>query len=214
MQNPEREATFIEEARRAQLVRSAIDTVNEIGYPRASLSEIAKRARVAKSAIVYYFGSKEALLLQVLDDTFTALGAVVEQAVSKESGPRQRLHAYASSYLAHVSSHRAEVAAAVAIIVAHRDADGTPLYLADTGDDTELLRHILTAGVEEGVFRDVRVSVAAKVVAALLDTAITEVQMRRDTDLAALVEEIFAFLDGGLAPPGNVTSQVAEQEGR
>ena len=35
------ERTFIENARRAQIVASAIDTIAEVGYSRASLGRIA-----------------------------------------------------------------------------------------------------------------------------------------------------------------------------
>lgn len=191
--------TFTETARRAQIVGSAIDTVNEIGYPRASLAEIAKRAGVAKSAIVYYFGSKDALLLHAVGQVFEALGTAIETAVAAETAAEARLRAYAVSYLAHIDAHRREVAAAVAILVSHRDADGTPLYLTSSEEDTALLRSILSDGMDAGAFRTMPLPAAVSIVEALLDIAITAVQMDLQADLAERTDEIVDFLFRGLA---------------
>lgn len=175
--------TFTETARRAQLIAAAITTVNEIGYHRASLSEIAQRARVAKSAIVYYFSSKEALLLSVLEDVFTRLEAAVAQAVDSGAEPSAQLRAYARGYLSYVDGHRAEVTAGIEIVVSHRTEDGTPLYLTGTEEDSRLLRGILSAGMEAGVFRRMPLRVAVSLVEALLDVPVTELQRDLEADI-------------------------------
>lgn len=201
MHATDRKQTFTEAARRAQILQATIATVNEIGYHRASLAEIADHAGVAKSAIVYYFGSKENLLMQVLDHTFTALGDVVEAAVAAESTPDGRLRAYAQSYLSHVDAHRAEVAAAVTILLSHRASDGTPLYLKVDDDDTALLRSILSAGMDAGDFRRMSLADAVQIAESLLDLAITAVQRDLTADLATLTPEIVRFLFSGLTEP-------------
>lgn len=196
-----RERTFTETARRAQLVSAAIATVNEIGYHRASLSAIAARAGVAKSAIVYYFSSKEALLLAVVDEVFTRLDAAIEPAVRAQTDPVAQLRAYARAYLAHVDAHRAEVVAGLEIVVSHRLDDGTPLYLTGTDADTRLLRSILTAGMDAGVFRRMSLDHAVSIVEALLDLWTTDLQRDLHAELGGLGEETIAFLLRGLAPP-------------
>lgn len=198
MPQKEHPPTFTEAARRAQIIDSAIATVNELGYHRASLAEIAKRAPVAKSAIVYYFGSKDALLLHVLDQVFSALGAAVEAAVTTEVTPDARLRAYAESYLSHIDTHRREVAAGVTIVVSHRDADGTPLYLLQSDEDTALLRSILSDGMDAGTFRSMPLAAAVTIAESLLDLAITTVQQDLDSDLAELNAEIIEFVFRGL----------------
>jgi AcrR family transcriptional regulator len=57
--------TFIETARRAQIIECAIDAIAELGYPKASLEQIAERAGVSASVIIYYFGSKKGLVREV-----------------------------------------------------------------------------------------------------------------------------------------------------
>lgn len=195
----ETQPTFTEAARRAQIVGSAVTTINEIGYAGASLSEIAARAGVAKSAIVYYFRSKDALLLQVADQVFGALGTAVWEAVQHGTTPEARLRGYAEAYLAHIDTHRHGVAAAVAILVSHRTADGTPLYLMTSEEDSALLRSILTDGMAAGSFRRLPIEAAVTIVESLLDIAITAVQRDLDADITELRAEILDYMFRGLA---------------
>ncbi len=58
------DCSFIEKARRAQIMECAIETLAEVGYVKASLGQIAKRAKISKGVISYYFTNKEELLEQ------------------------------------------------------------------------------------------------------------------------------------------------------
>ncbi|MBE1875472.1 TetR family transcriptional regulator [Myceligenerans pegani] len=186
--------SFIETARRRQLIDAAVATVNEVGYHRASLAEIGKRAGIVKSAIGYYFSSKEALLLELVQEAFTALGESVLGAVSGHEQATARLRAYAEAYLAHVDAHRHAIAAAVEIVVSHRTADGTPLYLVENEEDTALLRSILTAGMEQGSFLRMPIKVATGFVESVLDHAITVVQRDPRADLGDLRAHAVPFV--------------------
>lgn len=186
--------SFIEAARRRQILDAAVTTVNEIGYHRSSLAEIAQRADIAKSALVYYFSSKEALLLELVEAAFTALGEHVAAAVDGIEEPRARLQSYAHAYLDHVDGHRRAIAAAVEIVVSHRTAEGTPLYLVEDDEDTALLRGILRRGMSDGIFRAMPLDVATGLVESVLDRAITLVQRDPEADLGDLRAEAVPFL--------------------
>ena len=190
--------TLVEAARREQIVKGTIAAVNELGYHRASLSEIARRAGVAKSALVYYFGSREALLMSVIDQIFTQLDDDIEAAVAEHSAPVDRLNAYARAYTHHVHTHRQEMAAGIEIVLSHRDEKGTPLYLIVGEDDRRLLSGILEEGIEKGDFRGIPLPVATVMVEGLIDLVITEIQRDADADLTPLAEEIMPFILRGL----------------
>ncbi|WP_420112492.1 TetR/AcrR family transcriptional regulator [Pseudactinotalea sp.] len=186
--------TFTERARRAQILEAAISTVNEVGYPRASLAEIARRAGVAKSAIVYYFATKDALLMHVIEHVFEAMDRALVDAVAPLTDPQERLRAYVIAYLEHVDGHRAAVTAGIEIVVSHRNADGVPLYLAGTEDDSALLRGILREGMEQGAFRSIPLEVAVAMVEALLDVPSTALQRDLDADLSHVLPEIVTMV--------------------
>ena len=60
-----RERTFIENARRQQIVAAAIDTIAEVGFAQASLARIAERIGISKGVISYHFAGKDDLVRQV-----------------------------------------------------------------------------------------------------------------------------------------------------
>lgn len=53
---------------RAQIMDAAIATILEAGFYRASSNAIARRANVSWGSIQYHFGSREALLIAVLEE--------------------------------------------------------------------------------------------------------------------------------------------------
>jgi AcrR family transcriptional regulator len=57
----QRNQTFIEAARRAQIVTAAIETIAGLGYGQASLARIAERAGTSKGVISYHFPGKDDL---------------------------------------------------------------------------------------------------------------------------------------------------------
>ncbi|GLP83092.1 TetR/AcrR family transcriptional regulator [Mycobacterium antarcticum] len=56
------------EATRRKIVDSAVDLINEIGYPAAGLGDIIERAELTKGALYYHFDSKEALATAIIEE--------------------------------------------------------------------------------------------------------------------------------------------------
>ncbi|MFH8756418.1 TetR/AcrR family transcriptional regulator [Streptomyces atroolivaceus] len=86
----QRPRTFIEQARRAQLLDVTIGLVAEHGYAGTSLARIAAGAGITKAAVLYHFPSKEAVVVaarnQVLGGMARHVGEAVE-AVGAEEAP-------------------------------------------------------------------------------------------------------------------------------
>lgn len=80
---------------RARLVEAAIDSILELGFYRASSNAIAERAGVSWGVIQYYFGSREALMLAVLDEGLHRLGRTLHDAHITSETVSGRLQEYA-----------------------------------------------------------------------------------------------------------------------
>ena len=74
------------EATRRKIIDSAVDLINEIGYPAAGLGDIIERAELTKGALYYHFDSKEALATAIIEEgAQSVLGAF--RAAGRSSSP-------------------------------------------------------------------------------------------------------------------------------
>src|SRR5579863_3120226 len=83
-----KERTFIETARRQQIVAAAIDTIAEVGFAQASLARIAERIGISKGVISYHFAGKDDLIRQVAIEIVEAARAyIIPRLVAESTGP-------------------------------------------------------------------------------------------------------------------------------
>ncbi|WP_444963617.1 TetR/AcrR family transcriptional regulator [Nocardiopsis sp. M1B1] len=102
--------SFIEEARRGQIVRAAVETIAEEGYARASFVRIAARASVSPGLITYHFRTKERLLRQVLEYVNARLDRAMEGGPEPLAGFEDALTRIISGHVMHCSRHPREMA--------------------------------------------------------------------------------------------------------
>jgi AcrR family transcriptional regulator len=56
------------EATRRKIIDSAVELINEIGYPASGLADIIERAELTKGALYYHFDSKEAVATTIIEE--------------------------------------------------------------------------------------------------------------------------------------------------
>lgn len=86
--------SFIEAARRAQIIECAIDAIAELGFAQASLAQIAKRAGVSTGVISYYFAGKDDLIREVAAHVYEVGRIFIEPRVQQQPDARSALHAF------------------------------------------------------------------------------------------------------------------------
>lgn len=97
--------SFIERARREQLIRITIELVAEEGYAAASLTRIARTAGITKGAVLYHFASRDAVVAAALAHVLDVLVAEVGAAV--DAAPADRAPAaYVRRMVGHLTAHR------------------------------------------------------------------------------------------------------------
>ncbi len=79
--------------RRAPLLRAALDLFSRFGLHGVSVDQVAERAQVSKSSLLYYFATKEALYVAVLRDLLS-LWLEPLRALSAEQEPRAAIADY------------------------------------------------------------------------------------------------------------------------
>jgi TetR/AcrR family transcriptional regulator, fatty acid metabolism regulator protein len=177
--------TFLETARRAQIMAAAIDTIAELGYGQASLARIADTAGSSKGVILYHFGSKDELIRELVSELSAKGRAYLGPRLEAESTGSGMLRAYIEFNLAFIRENRNHVLATVEIALNGRSADGSPLYdLSVREAGVGALRELLAYFQGTGDFRaDFDPLVMALAIRATLDAVPARLARNPDLDL-------------------------------
>lgn len=188
--------SFIEAARRAQIVECAIDALAELGYAQTSLARIAERAQISKSVISYYFAGKDDLMQQIVVDVYTKGAHFILPRIQAESSARGMLLAFISSNVEFIATHRKAAIAATEVISNLRKPDGT-FHFDQAADEPNLqgVEWILKKGQKEGSFREFDTRVMALTIRAAIDRFGSQLIAEPSLDWAAYARELCATFD-------------------
>jgi TetR/AcrR family fatty acid metabolism transcriptional regulator len=193
----QKERTFIETARRAQIMAAAIDTIAELGYGQASLSRIAETAGTSKGVICYHFGGKDDLIRELVAELSAKGRAYLGPRLEAEPTGAGMLRTYIESNLAFMRENRNHVVAAVEIALNARGADGSPLYdfsIRDTG--VAALRQLLTHFQGTGDFRaDFDPQVMATAIRGAVDAVAPQLARNAELDVGHYGRELADLFD-------------------
>ncbi|MFC6819328.1 TetR/AcrR family transcriptional regulator, partial [Nonomuraea dietziae] len=103
--------SFIEQARRAQIMASAIEVIAEVGFAKASLALIAKHAGISKGVISYHFAGKDELMEQVVDHVYSGIADFVLARMEGESTATGLLRTHLLTVAEHMRDHRVQLMA-------------------------------------------------------------------------------------------------------
>lgn len=182
--------SFIEEARRAQIIAAAIETLAEIGFGRASLAQIAKRAQISPSLIPYHFRDKEALILETLTEIAAGWESYVATQVASSATPTDQLGNYITATLAYMGTRPNHYAALIEIAFNARTDSGVLLYRLDEEDTSlELLKRVLRSGQQAGLFRSFNVQHMALTIRGAINEFLTEMH-KSGADLEAYTTDV------------------------
>lgn len=152
------EMSFIEKARRAQIVEATIDVLAELGYSNTSFAQIAKKSGISRGLISYHFKNKDDLMLQVVMEVFAANMIYVNEQAAAQTSAREKLHAYIEANLTHMGQQPKRFLAMIEVVMNAKTSDGESIFKAiSQADDDELgyteLEDIFRVGQASGEFR-------------------------------------------------------------
>lgn len=185
------EPTFIERARRAQIVEAAIETIASAGYAGASLARIASRAGISKSVISYHFHGKDELVGEVIKAAIAKANAVMRPRVTMQRSYSAALRAYIESNLAFMAAYPNHVIALLNISAstyAGRRED--PKAALGLGNAVSELEELLRRGQRATEFRDFSPRVMAVTIRNAIDALPLMLATDRKLDLEKYAHEL------------------------
>ena len=192
----QRARTFIDEARRKQLVAVTIDTLAEVGFARTSLAEIAKRAGVSKGVISYHFAGKNELIEQVIASVYTDEASFIDDLLKQEGSAFSKLKLYLEGSVGFLVAERKLLQALTEIFLNYRKPDGSLFY--DGSSDEPMvaaLEAILRKGQEDGDFCEFEPRVVALTMKSTIDTLPMHMALHPEMDMEAYAEQLVALFD-------------------
>ena len=161
--------SFIEEARRRQIVETAIRTIATRGYSQASLAEIAREAGISKGVISYHFEGKDELVEEILSRLLREPAEFIKKRVDAHDRAMDRLRAYVTANFDFMKTHRDNYVALVDLWESRASGSGNRFSAEAYGPSRAYLTRILEAGHQSGEFRDLDRGTVAPVIQAAID---------------------------------------------
>lgn len=194
--------TFVQEARRNQIIGCAIQALAEDGYPAASLANIAARAKISKSVVAHYFGSKDQLVEEVAKAVFAAATADLMPRLQSATTMRERLSSYLEGRVLFLQTHRDHMLALFEIWTNLRTADGSLRFgESDATETIDAIEQLLRAGQRSGEFGNFDTDVMAMAIRQAVDGVLLTLRGRPDLDLARYAHELVALFLRATANP-------------
>jgi AcrR family transcriptional regulator len=140
--------TFTESGRRAQIVTAAIEVIAEVGYAKASFSQIAKHAGLSSTGMIsYHFAGKDDLLAACVAEIERVTDAFMQARIQAADGHVAVLRAYVEANVALVGEHPAPVRALIDIV------RNVPAHRAGVNQRLALFEEHFRSGQAAGAFR-------------------------------------------------------------
>jgi AcrR family transcriptional regulator len=174
--------TFIEQARRRQIIDAAVDVLARDGYGAASLAAIAGDVGVSKGVILYHFAGKDDLLRAVVADVLEEATAQMRPRIQAAASFTEALGEYITSNLDFIASRRHKILALTEIFNNMRPGPGEPApYGEGHRAAVAALTDLLAAGQRAGEFGAFSAGYAAVALRAAID-AVGDL-LRADPDM-------------------------------
>ncbi|MCI1591523.1 TetR/AcrR family transcriptional regulator [Heyndrickxia oleronia] len=195
--------SFIAEARRDQIIEAAIKTLDEIGYVKSSLSQIAKRAGISTALISYHFSNKEDLMNHLLTKLLEESTSYIMDHVLAANSAQEKLNAFIKASLSYQNTHPAHNTALIEIVFNARTPENIPYYkLVDDNEEDPILAElklILYEGQKRGEFTSFHVDVMANVIqGAINEYMFTNPVLAKKVDLNTYINELVHIISSAV----------------
>lgn len=177
-----------EQARRAQIVGAAIETVAELGYAATSFKQIAARAGLSSTGLIsYHFKGKQELVDEVYAEVLRRFAEFVMGFLDRSETAAGELRAFFTANLRFMRLHRAPMVALMQVRphVSARGQDG------DHGKMADLLRD----GQRAGEFRAFDADTMAVFLLALRNGVLAQAAEDAAFDLDLCERELLAMVE-------------------
>ena len=149
-------STALCEKRQAQILEAAMAVFTRVGMGRARMEDIAREAGLSKGALYLYFESKDALIVQLVEQLFSDYVNAVKENAQGEGPVTARLCALADALTAYAETFTETWSVIYEIFAwAIREASVHRIVEAYYRASREVIAALIQEGIAQGEFRPV-----------------------------------------------------------
>lgn len=194
------QSTFIEQARRRQIVDATIEVIADVGERGATFVRIAERAGISPSLISYHFSSRAALLERVVAQVVGDMDDALTAALEGEESPRGALRTLIEAQVTYFAAHLREVLA-LGRLSEGGDAEISGRLSEHRRTSLQEMEELLVAGQEAGELSPFAPRPMAVTLMAALEAAAIELFENPDTDPIEYGRELADLFDAATQRP-------------
>lgn len=191
--------SFIETARRAQIVGATIETIAELGYAKASFVQIARRAGISPGLITYHFATRGELMKQVMLSVHASMDAALSARAEGAASYTAALRALIEGFVHYCTDHPAELIAVGQIAGSSRDAEQAREWAERQQESTLAeLAEMFREGQALGELREFSPRVMAVALLAAMEATPAELAASPDTDTDTYANELATIFEAAV----------------
>ncbi len=197
-------STFTQQKRREQLVQGMIEVIADVGFARASVGELARRAGVSNGVVTYHFAAKDDLIRAVIAEVIASMAEDLEPrilAAEPARFPERFIAAYVTAWAGYYRGHARQVLALARIFNGFRDESGrpNPAFGVRAGE-VAAIEQVLRLGQDMGRLGSFDPHVIAAVIKVAVDDLLTQFVNHPDLDLDGYAAQLVALFERATRP--------------
>lgn len=162
--------SFIEEARRTQIINATVDVIAEVGSVQASLAKIAERAGISTSLILYHFKDRDELMAAVLASIISEWETPAREAMARHTTASAKLKSYIEARLAYIGTRPKQCIAMINLLFTVPAKDNAQTYRTqEEGFEIDDVVALLEEGQKNGEFLEFNTGHMAMMIRSTID---------------------------------------------
>lgn len=183
--------------KRELILEAALKQFAEVGYDKATMQSIAKRAGVGKGTTYEYFPSKEALFMEVISSRLNEILNMFKAQIQSPGPVREKIERLYAKY-AELYDTETDLKKILSNDLGHIPKQYHDYFKKKHIELIEAIATVIHKGIEDGEIGRVDSNLAATVITASMSTLAVYAETSSD-DISATIPAILDILFHGLA---------------
>lgn len=190
--------SFIEAARRRQIVEAAVEVLAEVGYASTTFARIAEQAGISPALISYHFDGKADLLRQVAEHLDDVIDEALTDAIGEPDSHRDAMRRLIEAQVRYFADHTTQIVAMGRLFTEASDDAVNQTLARSHAKALDDLEQMLADGQRDGEYRSFPTRPVAVTLLAALSAVPEELLTRPDTDVGTYATTLADFVDAAI----------------